>query len=644
MKNIPIIPRKVFFGNPDKDSVQISPDGAHFAYLAPRDGVLNVWVAPRENPSDAHPITNDTGRGIRFYMWAFTSNHILYIQDKDGDENWRLFSVDIASTSAKDLTPFDGVQTQFKKSSPDFPEEIVIGLNNRVPELHDIYRVNILSGEMTLLAKNEKFLDFTVDDDFQLRLTHQMMPDGGMEIFKPDGKGDWQSWDTIPAEDVLTTGAVTLDKAGTTIFMKDSRSRNTSAVVACNIDNKHTTLLAENALADAQDVMQHPTEKHVQAVSFVYKRKVWQVLDQGIKTDLAYLRTVADGEMEIVSRTLDDKFWIVLYLVDDGPARFYIYNRKSRTANFLFTNRKDLEDQPLVKMHSEVIKSRDDLDLVIYYSLPLDNAPNGEKIPKHPVPMVLFPHGGPWWRDFWGYNPWSQWLSNRGYAVLFVNFRSSTGFGKDFTNAGDFEWGEKIIEDQVDAVQWAISQGIADPEKIAVMGGSFGGYSTLAGLTFFPELFACGVDIVGPSNLITFLESVPPYWKPMIELLTKRVGDYRTEEGRALLTKHSPLTYVDRICRPLLIGQGANDPRVKQAESDQIVQAMKAKDIPVTYVLYPDEGHGFARPENNLSFCAIAEAFLAGCLGGRYEPIVDDFNDSSLQVLEGADAVPGLAE
>jgi len=258
--------------------------------------------------------------------------------------------------------------------------------------------------------------------------------------------------------------------------------------------------------------------------------------------------------------------------------------------------------------------------------------------------MVLMPHGGPYGRDFWGYDPWHQWMANRGYAVLAVNFRSSTGFGKAFTNAGDFEWGGKIIEDQVDAVQWAISKGIADPQQVAVMGGSFGGYSTLAGLTLFPKLFACGVDLVGPSNLITLLESVPPYWKPMIELFTSRVGDHRTEEGRALLTKHSPLTYVDRICRPLLIGQGANDPRVKQAESDQIVQAMKEKDIPVTYVLYPDEGHGFARPENNLSFFAIAEAFLAGRLEGRYEPIGDDFNDSSLQVLEGADAVPGLVD
>jgi dipeptidyl aminopeptidase/acylaminoacyl peptidase len=269
---------------------------------------------------------------------------------------------------------------------------------------------------------------------------------------------------------------------------------------------------------------------------------------------------------------------------------------------------------------------------------------NDDGIPDQPVPMVLFPHGGPWARNAWGYHPYHQWLANRGYAVLSVNFRSSTGFGKAFINAGDYEWGGKIMEDQQVAVQGAIAQGIAEPHAVAVMGGSFGGYSTLAGLTTFPDTFACGVDIVGPSNLITLLESIPPYWQPMLELFTSRVGDFRTAEGRALLTKHSPLTYVDNIRSPLLIAQGANDPRVKQAESDQIVSAMQAKNIPVTYVLYPDEGHGFARPENNLSFAAVAEAFLASRLGGRCEAIGHDFQGASIQVPEGAHLIPGLVE
>jgi len=526
--------------------------------------------------------------------------------------------------------------------SPKFPQEVVVGLNNRDPQWHDIYRIHIITGEMSLLLQNDRFASVTVDDEYRLRDAAQMTSDGGMEIHVPAGDA-WQLWDTIPGEDTLTTNAVGFDKANRLIYMKDSRGRDTSALVEIDPATKAKRLMAADPRADVADVVRHPTEKHVQAVSFVYDRKRWQVLDPGIQPDLDYLHTAADGEAEIVSRTLDDRFWVVHYLVDDGPGRFHLYDRQQRVARFLFTNRQALENRPLVKMHSAVIKSRDGLDLVVYYTLPLDSDANGMGAPDRPVPMVLTPHGGPWGRDFWGYHPWHQWLANRGYGVLCVNFRSSTGFGKAFVNAGDCQWGRKIIEDQIDAVQWAVAQKIADPRKVAVMGGSFGGYSTLAGLTFYPETYACGVDIVGPSSLITLLESMPPYWKPALELFTTRVGDHRTEEGRALLKEHSPLTYVDRIRRPLLIGQGANDPRVKQAESDQIVAAMQARDIPVTYVLYPDEGHGFARPENSLSFNAIAEAFLAKCLGGRYEPVGSDLEGSSLTVPAGEQEVPGLA-
>lgn len=643
MTTIPLIRRQTFFGNPDKTLVQLSPDGAYLAYLAPREGVLNVWVAPRHDLAAARPITQDTGRGIHLYMWAYTNRHILYIQDKNGDENWRLYSVDVATVAVQDLTPFEGVQAQLRHTSHLLPEEVVVGLNKRVPQWHDLYRLNLVTGDMTLLEQNDRFLDYVLDAHNRLVLGLQMTPDGGLEVFRRSQTEAWEVWDNIPAADMLTTAPVGLDKEGATLFLKDSRGRNTAAVVAQNLATGQRTVLAEDAQADAQDVMLHPTDKRVQAVSFVYARKEWQVLEPSLAADLAFLRALADGEVEIASRTLDDTFWVARYVVDDGPARFYLYDRPNRAAHFLFTERQALENLPLVKMHAVVIPSRDGLDLVAYYSLPQGSDANGEGRPDRPIPLVFRPHGGPWGRDFWGYDPWHQWLANRGYAVLSVNFRASTGLGKAFTNAGDRQWGEKILEDQVDAVQWAITQGIADPDKVAIMGGSFGGYSTLAGLTFYPELYACGVDLVGPSNLVTLLESMPPYWRPMVELFTTRVGDHRTPEGRALLTKHSPLTYVERICRPLLIGQGANDPRVKQAESDQIVGAMQARHIPVTYVLYPDEGHGFARPENWLSFNAIAEAFLAKCLGGRYEPIGEDFTHSSLQVPAGAEEIPGLS-
>ncbi|MCU0502135.1 MAG: S9 family peptidase [Anaerolineae bacterium] len=639
----PLIPRTVLFGNPDRASVQLSPDGNQIAYLAPRAGVLNVWVAPRDALAAARPVTDDAGRGIRFYGWAYTNTHILYIQDKNGDENWRLYVVDLQGGGVKDLTPFEGVQARLQELSPHFPHEVLVTINNRNVQLHDLYRLDIRSGALTLVRQNDGFMGFLTDDAFRLRGALRMTPDGGLEMYQPAGD-DWSLWETIPAEDSLTTGAAGFDKSGEVLFMRDSRDRDTAALLARNLATGATTLVAEDPQVDVGDIVRHPTERHVQAVSFVYTRKRWQILDPAIAPDLAYLRTVADGEAEIVSRTLDDRFWIVLYLVDDGPARFYLYDRTAHAARFLFTNRQDLEGQPLAKMHAVTLPARDGLTLIAYYTLPLGADSDGDGFPDRPVPLVLFPHGGPWGRDTWGYNPWHQWLANRGYAALCVNFRSSTGFGKGFINAGNFEWGGKIMDDQIDAVRWAVAQQIADPGRVGVMGGSFGGYSTLGGLTFNPEVFACGVDLVGPSNLVTLLESVPPYWRPMFEMFATRVGDPRTEAGRALLKKHSPLTHVARICRPLLIGQGANDPRVKQAESDQIVQAMQAKGIPVTYVLYPDEGHGFARPENNLSFTAIAEAFLARCLSGRYQPIGDDFQRSSLTVPAGADNVPGLPE
>lgn len=331
-------------------------------------------------------------------------------------------------------------------------------------------------------------------------------------------------------------------------------------------------------------------------------------------------------------------------MIDDGPIRYYLYDRIQKKATFLFTNQRDLEGVKLSKIHPVVIKSRDGLDLISYLTLPYWTDSDHDARPNARLPMVLFVHGGPWARDSWGYNPYHQWLANRGYAVLSVNYRGSTGFGKDFINASNLEWAGKMHDDLIDAVNWAIDQGIADKHKIAIMGGSYGGYATLVGLTFTPEVFTCGVDIVGPSNLRTLLETIPPYWKPMMDMWSTRVGDPRTEEGRKFLDSRSPLTYVDRIRKPLLIGQGANDPRVKQSESDQIVRAMQEKNIPVTYILYSDEGHGFARPENRLSFNAVAEQFLAQHLGGRAQPIGDDFQGSTIQVPSGADQIPGLSE
>ena len=640
----PLIPREVLFGNPDRTSIQLSPDGATIAYLAPVDGVLNVWVGPADDPAGVKPVTKDTGRGIRFYGWAYSNDRILYIQDKDGDENWHLYGVDLSTTETRDLTPVEGVQARIQEASPKFPHEILIALNDRLPQFHDLYLLNIDTGERRLVQENEGFVGFVTDDDYNVRLATRMTPDGGREILRQTDAGGWELFTKVEMEDTLTTSPVGFDKMGKILHMTSSRDRNTAALIALDLETGEQTLIAEDPQADVSDIMIHPTEKNVQAAGFTYERKNWQILDESIADDLAYLRTVADGEVEVVSRTLDDRYWIVAYMIDNAPVRYYRYDREEQRAQFLFTNRKALEGLSLAKMHPVIIASRDGLSLVGYYTLPAWSDNDSDGRPDEPLPMVLVAHGGPWARDIWGYNAWHQWLANRGYAVLSVNFRGSTGFGKAFINASIREWGAKMHNDLIDAVNWAVQEGIADRERVAIMGGSYGGYATLVGLTFTPETFACGVDIVGPSNLVTLLESIPPYWQPQVALWATRVGDHRTEEGRAFLTERSPLTHVDRIQRPLLIGQGANDPRVKQAEADQIVQAMQDKQIPVTYVLYPDEGHGFARPENRLSFNAVAEAFLAQCLGGRHEPIDDDFEGSSITVPIGAENVPGLTE
>ncbi len=640
-----LIAREVLFGNPDRAGPQVSPDGKQIAFLAPKDGVLNVWVAPADKPSAAKVVTKDTNRGIRRYFWAYTNQHIIYMQDKGGDENWRVYSVDLSNNQEKDLTPFEKVAAQIEEVSHKFPDEILVGLNNRDAKYHDVHRVNIRTGQMTLVTQNDGFAGFLTDDDYNVRFAMKMTPDGGSEILKAGGGGQWSPFQKIAMEDSMTTQPSGFDKTGKTLYMMDSRGRNTAALTALDLESNKQTIIAENDRADIGGVLIHPTEKNIQAYAANYLRNEWRVIDKSIQGDFDYLRGVAEGDFTVGSRTLDDKKWIVTYVMDNGPVRYYLYDRPQKKATFLFTNNQDLEKATLAKMTPVMIKSRDGMDLISYLTLPPSERVAGPTPrPSKPLPMVLNVHGGPWGRDAWGLNPTHQWLANRGYAVLSVNFRGSTGFGKKFINAGNMEWAGKMHDDLIDAVNWATKEKIADPKKVAIMGGSYGGYATLVGLTFTPDVFACGVDIVGPSNIVTLLNTIPPYWAPMIEMFTARVGDHRTEEGKSFLAQRSPLTFTDRIKKPLLIGQGANDPRVKQSESDQIVKAMQDKKIPVTYVLFSDEGHGFARPENRMSFYAVTEGFLAQHLGGRYESIGDDFKGSTIAVPTGAAEVPGLVD
>jgi dipeptidyl aminopeptidase/acylaminoacyl peptidase len=653
----PLIPRDVLFGNPDRAQVRISHDGRHLSWLAPVDGVMNVWVAPVDDLDSAKPVTHDKKRGIGQYRWAYTNEHILYQQDEGGNENWNIHAVDLKTGSERNLTPNPAVAARIAEVSDSFPDEILVSINDRVPQFHDLYRINIRTGESTLLMQNPGAINgnpvagLATDNDFQVRFAITFMPDGGQEVLEiqpqPDRESattEWKSFMRIPFEETMGTSLGGFDRSGQRAYLTDSRGRDTAAMVMLDLQSGDQQVLAQHPRADATGALSDPKTLAPQAVSFNYTRQEWKVIDPAIEADMEYLSTVADGEMQISSRTLDDRLWTVAYIMDDGPVRYYLYDRPAKKATFLFTNRKALENLPLAKMQPVIVKARDGLDLVCYLTVPASADSDGDGRPDQPLPMVLNVHGGPWARDSWGYNPLHQWLANRGYAVLSVNFRGSTGFGKAFLNAGNREWAGKMHDDLLDAVEWAVENQIAQRDRVAIMGGSYGGYATLVGLTFTPEVFACGVDIVGPSNINTLLQTIPPYWAPAVSIWKHRVGDHTSAEGRQFLDSRSPLTRVDQITRPLLIGQGANDPRVKQSESDQIVKLMQEKKIPVTYVLYPDEGHGFARPQNRMSFFAVTESFLARHLGGRAQPIGNDFEGSSIQIPAGAEAIPGVSD
>ena len=640
-----LIARDALFGNPERANVQISPDGKYLSWVAAVDGVLNVWVAPADNPSQARAVTQDKARGIRSYFWSYHPDTLLYLRDSGGDEDFHLYAVDLKTGQAKDLTPFPKTTAQVAGVSPKHPGTILVGMNDRDAQWHDIYKVDLASGDRTLLEKNDaQIAGYIADADYTLKYAQRSRPDGGADVLRRGANGAWEKFDDIPFEDVLTTspGGLTLD--GKTLYFTDSRGRNTAALFAIDVASGKRSLVLEDARADVGGTLADPATGKVQAVSVDYLRDEWKVVDPAIRADLEKLEAIGPGDVSVNTRTLDDKTWIVAYSAAEAPLVYYRYDRGAGTLTKLFSARPKLEGKPLVPQWPVEIASRDNKTLVSYLTLPRSADANNDGKADAPVPLVLLVHGGPWARDSYGYGGYNQWLANRGYAVLSVNFRGSTGFGKDFTNAGNGEWAGKMHDDLIDAVQWAVKQGVTTQDQVAIMGGSYGGYATLTGLTFTPDAFACGVDIVGPSNLNTLLSTVPPYWASFFEQLAKRMGDPRTDAGKKWLTERSPLTRADQIKKPLLIGQGANDPRVKQAESDQIVKAMQAKNIPVTYVLFPDEGHGFARPENNKAFNAVTEGFLAQCLGGRAEPIGKDFTGSSISVPVGADGVPGLAE
>ncbi len=644
LDTFPLIPREDLFGNPTRAGGKLSPDGKWLGWLAPRDGVLNVWMAPSNDPSGGKPMTHATDRPIRDYIWAPDSRSLVYVQDKDGDENFLLYGVNIETGRETPLTPFENTRAMLVGASTKIRDKLLVALNNRDERLHDVHLLDLNTGDLTEVFRNELgFAGFVADNDLQIRLVARPNEAGGTDYFTvTDGEAAGEPIETTTLDDSLTTGTEGFTADGKTLYWRDSRGRDTAALIAHDLDSGEKRVIAEDAKADIDTVMRNPVTRTVEAYEVEYLKKEWFALDREIGASLEWLGKRLDGEFGVMSRTIADDKWVVWHDPLTSPLRTYLFDRSEMTLTGFYVTRPELEDAPLQPMHAVEIEARDGLVLPSYLTLPPGCDPDTGSMPSAPVPMVLLVHGGPWARDAYGFNAHHQWLANRGYAVLSVNFRGSTGFGKTFVAAANLEWGRKMHDDLIDAVDWAIGQGIASPGKVAIMGGSYGGYATLAGLSFTPDTFACGVDIVGPSNLETLLETIPPYWEPMIAQFHERMGNPNKPDGLAMLQERSPLHSASKITKPLLIAQGANDPRVKQSESDQIVDAMKQAGIPVTYVLFPDEGHGFAKPANNIAFTAITESFLAARLGGRAEALGATVTASTAEIVEGAEFIRGL--
>ncbi len=609
--SVPLITREVMFGNPKRVRPRLSPDGKQMAYLAPDEEVLNIWVQT-VGKDDAKAVTSDRHRGIRTYFWAPNGRQLIYIQDKEGNENWHVWSAPAGGGEATDLTPIENVQARIVAVEYGQPERILVSLNERDPKLHDVYSIELDTYRRELVQVNEmNAMEWIPDHELRIRGAVVFRPDGGIRMLMRNGaKGKMKTKLEWGPEDMFTTDPIGFAKDNRTLYMMSSIGTNTSQLRAYDTKAEKEQLLISDNTYDVTNVLTHPTKHHVEAVAVTRARTEWQVLDKAVVEDFKVLKGTDDGDFQIVSRDRKDRTWLVAYNKDDGPIVYYTYDRKTRATTRMFSHKPQLETVRLAKMKPVSYQSRDGLTIHGYLTLP-------PKVDARALPAVVLPHGGPWHRDRWGYDGLSQLLANRGYAALQMNFRGSTGYGKTFVNASDREWGGKMQDDITDGTRWLIETGIADPERICIMGGSYGGYATLMGLVREPDLYACGVDFVGIANLFTWLKTIPSYWMPYQQMLFQRVG--HPEKDRALLEERSPVFHVDQIRAPLLIGQGANDPRVPKAEAIQIRDALKAAGKAVEYIEYPDEGHGFQIPKNRLDFFGHVEKFLAEHLGGRTE-------------------------
>lgn len=631
MLEIPI-PRQVLFADPDKLQVKLSPRGEIISYLAAYQGELNIWLAPLDALEKAEVVTTSE-HPIRDYWWTPDGKWIIFSHDYFGDENWQLYSYNVETRETRTYTQ-RGCQARLLQMSKDYPDKISIALNERDKRYHDAFVLDLKSTEKTCIFENHEYWDFIVDNDFQCRIGIKLGPHTGEYVDLKTGETIFN----VPQHDLFGLYFCprlksTFSSDNNTLYIVESNTHNMSTLTAIDLRNKNCQKLANHSQADLCDILYESETKAPIAYAVNHAKKQWFGLQDKVISLLADLNQDPLAEIDIVSQNGKTGHWIVSFSYSDKPTKYYRYHHDTRQLDFLFLSHNNMERYFFNAMQAIEIPVRDGLRCMSYLTLPA--------IHQGPVPMVMVIHGSPS-RDFWGFNPFHQWLSNRGYAVLSVNYRGSMGFGRIHSEAGNGEWAGKIREDLVDAMDWAIQQGITTKDKVAILGRSFGGYQVLAGLTFTPLRYCCGIDIVGPANLQTMMQCFPPYWESMRGILNDVVGgDPNTEAGKQYLKENSPLTYADRIQRPLLIGHGMNDPRIHQTESDQMVAAMRANRVPVTYAVFSNEGHQLSHPENRMAFYGLVEAFLAKNLHSTKNEPCHEGLPSTMQLKEDDFALAG---
>ena len=620
----PLIDRELFFGDPEISGAQISPDGAFIAFIKPFKGTRNVWVKKTADPfTNAKPVTADTKRPIPGYFWSRDGKYILFVQDKAGDENYNVYAVNPADApasgqdvpAARNLTDAKGVRAFIYSVPRNEPDAMYVGINDRDPAWHDLYKVKISTGERTLIRKNtERITAFVFDLKGQLRLASRSAENGDTEVLRVDADKFTKVYSCTVFE---MCGPIRYHKDGERVYFQTNKGNDVD-LVRLELFNPTTgkeELVESDPMkrVDFGNAVFSEVSDELIATSYEDERERIYWKDKAFEADYKNLQKQLPGkEINFGSSTRDEKLFLISANADTDPGATYLYDRATKKLTLQYQIREKLNRSYLAPMKPVKYPSSDGLEVPAYLTLP-------KGVEAKNLPALVVPHGGPWGRDSWGYNSFAQFLANRGYAVLQPNFRASTGYGKKFLDAGNKQWGEKMQDDVTWGAKYLITQGIADPKRVGIMGGSYGGYATLAGVAFTPDVYAAGVSIVGPSNLMTLLESIPPYWEQIRKLFYERMGDPNTPEGKAQLMRQSPLTAAEKIKTPLLVIQGANDPRVNKRESDQIVIALRDRGFPVEYLVAPDEGHGFARPINNMAMFASAEKFLAKYLGGRYQ-------------------------